>query len=526
MVSKVRLLYRTVRHLKGIQVFYQLYYRLKRVGNLTQFDEKVEVPHNKLPIKFALHLPMVGKVTDNTFTFLNLTKAFDKSIDWNFQEYGKLWNYNLQYFDYLHQSDLSEKQKEDQLLDIGNWLRDGRLSLEPYPVSLRIMNGIRYCSRLKVNNRQILKDLYAQLNYLSQHLEYHILGNHLLENAFALMMGGYAFSEPRWISKAKSILKVQLNEQILKDGAHFELSPMYHQIILYRMLELSDWYGQSEGTDSSFLSFIREKTSAMLSWLKAMTFTNGDIPHFNDSADGITFTSAVLFDYAKKLGYDQIANVKLSDSGYRKFSNSNYELVVDAGKVGPEYQPGHAHADALSFVLYYNEKPVVVDTGTSTYQIGSRRAIERSTPAHNTVVIENTNQSEVWGGFRVGQRANVKINLESKDELKTSHDGYLKNYNVIHARDFSFSENRFSIKDHVDRHKGTALIHFHPTCNIDIEDTDRIIVNENLHIVFDGAETLKLENYEYVVGYNKYLAGKVALIEFVDELNTHFEFKS
>ena len=60
---------------------------------------------------------------------------------------------------------------------------------------------------------------------------------------------------------------------------------------------------------------------------------------------------------------------------------------MDIGKIGPDYQPGHAHADTFTFCLYFKNTPIVVDTGTSTYNIGKRRDKERSTMVHNTVLL-------------------------------------------------------------------------------------------------------------------------------------------
>ena len=64
-------------------------------------------------------------------------------------------------------------------------------------------------------------------------IEYHILGNHLLENGFSLFFGAYYFQDEKFYVKAKKILTDELDEQILEDGAHFELSSMYHQIMLF-----------------------------------------------------------------------------------------------------------------------------------------------------------------------------------------------------------------------------------------------------------------------------------------------------
>ncbi len=57
-------------------------------------------------------------------------------------------------------------------------------------------------------------------------------------------------------------------------------------------------------------------------------------------------------------------------------------------------------------------------TGTSTYNIGERRDVEREYHvAHNTVAYNGQNSSEVWGGFRVADRARITKTEESSNGL-------------------------------------------------------------------------------------------------------------
>jgi len=72
-------------------------------------------------------------------------------------------------------------------------------------------------------------------------LEFHLLGNHLLANAKALVFAGCFFSGDEadgWLRTGLDLLEAEFAEQILDDGAHFELSPMYHAVILEDVLDL------------------------------------------------------------------------------------------------------------------------------------------------------------------------------------------------------------------------------------------------------------------------------------------------
>lgn len=525
MIKKISLLIRTVKYLKIRQIIFQIYYRLKPIKALAYYEKK---NINFSPVKFTNHYNTTSAYNgNNIFIFLNQQKQFGDKINWNFKGYGKLWSYNLQYCNFLHQNDISKDVKQNWLIDIGVWLENKNLLLEPYPVALRTMNTIRYINTSQVKNDKINRDLYAQLNYLSQHFEYHLLGNHLLENAFALLMGGCAFNESRWIEKSKSVLYAELEEQILSDGGHYELSPMYHQIILFRILELIDWFSKIKNPDLKFLDYLQTKADIMLNWLKAVSFKNGDIPFLNDSAPDVVFTSEQLFAFAEKLNLSKPKEIRLNKSGYRKFGNACYEFIVDAGVIEASYQPGHTHADIFSFALYYKNDPIIVEVGTSTYEKGERRNYERGTNAHNTVEIENANQFEVWDSFKVGARATVEITNETSSSISAFHNGYKKLYNAIHERSFDFQPESITVLDTIKSEKkvnARSYIHFHPDCYV-VKKNEIFFINNTMEIAFVNATQLDFQTYKFALGYNLYKDARVLIIEFSNNLKMQIEFK-
>ncbi|WP_183078857.1 alginate lyase family protein [Sphingobacterium puteale] len=438
-------------------------------------------------------------------------------------DFGKLWNYNLEYFDYLQQNDISTNEKERLIEDFYKFSISKKRKLEPYPVSLRSINIIRFVLDSNRLNADFLKFVCQELDYLSKNYEYHILGNHLLENAFALCLGGAFFNNKNWHAKAVKILQNQLSEQILKDGGHFELSPMYHQIIFYRTLELLDWYENYPKKDKKFEFFLRKIAEGMKSWLIEISFENGDIPLFNDAANGIAMKTEDLLAYATRCGVNTV-DIALGESGYRTYKGKNYEIKVDVGPIGADYQPGHAHADSLSFILYSNRQPLLVEQGTSTYQIGFRRDLERSTSAHNTIVVAGKNQSEVWGGFRVGARANTTVLAETENKLVASHDGYRK-LNLAHKRSFGFKDDRIEIEDFLSSEaEATAFFHLHPTRTVEKFDASTYIIDGRIKVVMVGAHDIKLEEYKFADQYNNYHIAKRLVASFSKSLNTSIHF--
>lgn len=238
------------------------------------------------------------------------------------------------------------------------------------------------------------------------------------------------------------------------------------------------------------------------------------MPMVKDAAPGIAPQADALLKYAKMLEIELLKyQMPLSDSGYRRLVSGNLELLVDVGSISPSYQPGHAHADELSFLVFDEGKPVIVDTGISTYEKNSRRQYERSTQAHNCVYVESTDSSEVWGGFRVGRRAEVKIQRDSAECIEASHSGY-GHLGISVSRAFKADDNCLTITGRVEgkaAQKTYHYLHFHPDVSVTLKDRSAIV--ENIDLSFDGFEEISMERYKFATGFNQLVeAQRVVLI--------------
>jgi uncharacterized heparinase superfamily protein len=399
-------------------------------------------------------------------------------------------------------------------IDQSSTLKDG---LEPFPISLRGINWIKFLVQYEINDSKIDDSLLAHYHILLDNLEYHLLGNHLLENAFSLLFGAYYFQNENFYESAKKILTEELEEQILDDGAHFELSPMYHQIMLFRVLDCINLLQNNLWKDQELLPLLQSKAAIMLGWLKTITYSNGAIPLLNDSTNGIAPTSHDLIEYALSLGIQSLP-LPLSESGYRKVAKETYECIIDAGNIGPDYIPGHAHSDTLNFELHSGGKPLIVDTGLSTYETNAQRTSERSTAAHNTVMIDGREQSDVWGGFRVAKRAKI-INLhESPNVIQATHNGYQK-IGALHTRQFSFFDHRLIIEDTIHSsvsHQCTAYLHCHPDVVVSLHGN--VVQMDNVILTCSQYHTLTLHTYNYAPEFNTLLPSTVIAIAFSKNL--------
>ena len=505
-MRKLQLIFNTIIHLKFIQIYYRFYYFLR--NRLLGYNVKKRIINDFNPIVWKNRIDYDNSYfkKEISFTFLNISHSFSNKINWNINQFGKLWTYNLNYFDFLNQENISKVTGLQLIQDfIKNdaLLKDGK---EPYPISLRGINWVKFLSNNQVKDELINNTLYFHYCILFKNLEYHLLGNHLLENGLSLLFGAYYFKDDVFYSKAKKIIIEELEEQILEDGSHFELSPMYHQIMLFRVLDCIQLIKLNGWKNDDLLNLLEESSSKMLSWIGNVTFNNGDIPMVNDCAFQIAPSTKDLLNYGISLGINK-KNIKLSDSGYRMFKNEKYELFMDMGEVGASYQPGHVHSDTFNFVLYANNQPFIVDTGTSTYEKNDQRQLERSTSSHNTITIGDYDQTQVWGGFRVAKRAKIVSLKESLNLFSSSHNGY-KNIGVIHNRKFITNKDSINIFDDLNKqevYEQIAHFHFHPSFkNIIIKDSRVYFKNSNIEISFNGKSvSIEKECYEYAHGFNK-----------------------
>lgn len=521
----------TLKHLKPIQIRYQLWYRLRHiVQKVLLYRYKLAVPAEGSPLVFESWIEKQKSISCNTIEFLNIAEPFDiGNVQWNFSKNGKLWAYNLNYMDYLLQPAMDEEYGYKLINKFIDDLSQNKTGLEPYPIALRGINWIKFLSKESISDsnykNRIDAALYAQYKILSRNIEYHLLGNHLLEDGLSLLFGAFYFRDEQLYNSAEGIIQKEMEEQILADGGHFELSTMYHQILLDRMLDCINLLQNNKRFESQdvLLALLIRKSEKMLGWLNELTFSNGEIPLVNDSAPGIAPSTKQLNEYAERLGFISAKSrnrCQLDESGYRVINENNYECVVDIGQIGPSYQPGHAHADTFNFCLNVDGKAVIIDPGISTYNAGPIRMKERGTAAHNTVTVCDSNSSEIWSAFRVARRANVTVIEDNYKRIHALHYGYSK-WRTYHYRSFDFYDNKIELKDLLKGKKTKGISHLWFDAALKpVLQNDIIIVNGKVEISLSQPCEIKLIQEKIPDGYNRYKDCYKAEIKFEDKLKT------
>lgn len=537
-INRATRLLHTVRFLKLRQIGWRLYYRLLRrrvrrqaMAPLGPVERRSWAKVWSTPAWMPPALISEGETGQRepgnwAFMFLGEQGELAKAEDWNHPGKSKLWLYNLHYLDDLCAQGAAARHAQHRAL-VARWIDENPPlagnGWEPYTLSLRLVNLVKWLSGKAWQGGEPipeawLANLARQAQALSAQREYHILANHLFANGKALTFAGVFLegkNAERWLHQGLRILDVEIPEQFLKDGGHFERSPMYHATLMWDLADLIQL------AECSGLLALRErahrwrKTLARgLAWLELMTHPDGEIGFFNDAAFGIAPTLADLQRYTDCLSIQSAAEgVRMvvrqgGDYGLRHAAASGYLGVewgegnlalLDLAPVGPVYQPGHAHADTLSFELSLFGQRVLVNSGISQYGEDAERHRQRSTVAHNTVVVDDENSSEVWAGFRVARRARPgPVSIDAKAEGLTitgSHDGYRRlPGRVTHRREWGFQEGQLVIQDRLEGRftRAEARFHCHPGVSVRLENSQygelTLPDGRRLALAIDGGE--------------------------------------
>jgi uncharacterized heparinase superfamily protein len=454
-------LLRTVRHLRAGQLVNRMVRRFK-------IPPAADGPAPQRRATKAVWQNCPGRrasmLSPTLFRFVGHQAALNSRADWNAAGRTKLWLYNLHYFDDLRAADAGSRlQWHHDLME--RWLaenppRTGN-GWEPYPLSLRVVNWIAWTLAGNDPAPRLLQSMAVQVRTLGSALEFHLRGNHLLANAKALIFAGCFFSGPEadeWLRTGLDLFNAELDEQILADGGHFELSPMYHAIILEDLLDVIQLGRLFPAELEARVPPWKVLAARMLAWLADMTHPDGEIGFFNDAAFGIARTHADLAEYSAALGIGQTASTEalhaLEASGYVRLRSGPFWVIFDAAEIGPSYLPGHGHADILSLEASLDGQRLLTNSGTSSYADDAARHDERSTAAHATVEIDGQNSSEVWASFRVGRRAHPFDVVTGTEagllSAAASHDGYRwLPGKPVHRRRLALSDTVLSVVDSI-----------------------------------------------------------------------------
>ena len=523
--------YHTIKYLKFRQIVFRLIDPVRRKLNLLTIKNNVDF---KSTGKIGRRFPYLAydvvntqeKIKSGRFKFLNREVNIGYPIRWSNINESTLWLFNLHYMHYLKNCDSQTATKICQ-----DWI-DHHKTLKgnawhPYVCSLRIVNWCKF----NLNDEKVNRSIYLQASWLFRNIEYEVGGNHLLENARALIFAGQYFGRKgdadQWFTFGMKLLGKELKKQIFPDGGHYERSMMYHNIILLGLLEILNILSQ----DDENYNGLESTCKIMLDFLYSTSHESKEIPLFNDSAFKINPSAEKVLEFGKKfINNAPSFNDSFVESGYYIVRDQGIHFIIDGGEIGPDSLPAHAHGDIFSYELSIDGEKFITDTGVYDYDDSEEREYSRSTSAHNTVTIDNKSQAEFWGCFRVARRyapSNVSFTKQNKKvQFYGEYNGYshLIGDKLLHQRrvDIDFANKSILFEDLIkgnNKHVVKSFIHIHPDIQIQEEDNTyilkgkkrvvKIVVNSQAHFI---------THTEYYPEFGKKVAKKTIVLSTDGEL--------
>jgi uncharacterized heparinase superfamily protein len=417
--------------------------------------------------------PDLGELAAGRISLLGVTRDLGGPPRWEHADTPQLWRYHLHYWDWAWGLAAEADRGAARAVFARLW-RSWQASCGfgrgdawlPYPTALRAWSWCGLYRDLVAGSDlepAFLREVAAHAGFLRRHLESDVGGNHLIKDLKALAGLGVFLRDERLVDRSLNRLNAQLAVQVLPDGGHFERAPAYHCQVLGDLIDVADLLvaaGRSPGLG------ITGAIARMRRWLGAVLAPDGTVPLLND---GYPVPAALVAAIRPDPAPDGLL-VTLPDTGLIRAAVGGWHLIADVGAPCPDELPAHAHADTLGCLLHVDGTPLLVDTATSTYAAGPVRNYERSTAAHNTVEVDGTDSTEVWGAFRAGRRARVYGAGTSREPggvtAEAAHDGYRRlPGRPVHRRCWSLTAAGLRVDDEVtggQRHAVAVRWHLAP----------------------------------------------------------------
>lgn len=395
------------------------------------------------------HLGLAGRLAE-----VEAVSPFDikpPSDAWARELYGFGWLRHLR----ATNSELSREQAKVLVQDFIALKRSHHaLAWQPEIVGRRVISWLSN-SVLVLDSGEpdsyeaFLRSLTAHLRYLSAGYRDAPDGVPRLVALMALIYAGLCIAEQQAVvDRYARHFGKELNRQILADGGHISRNPDALVELLLDLLPLRQCFVARDRTPPKELSDAIDRIMPMLRFFRT---GDGTLARFNGA--GPTATDAL----ATVMAYDDVKGAPVrtaANSGYVRLACGPATLICDMGPAPAPSVSSDAHAGFLSFEMSSADCPMIVNCGAPAPDHDAWRPFARSTAAHSTLTFEDSSSAafaaDAANGGRVASDAaltgpvNAQATFTDQGDnyrIKGSHDGYLADFGVSHARQILIAPN-------------------------------------------------------------------------------------
>lgn len=349
--------------------------------------------------------------------------------------------------------------------------------------AIRAVNWMFSLAFIQATGRDIPElrvGIINMIEYLTRHYSCYSSGNnHLLIEASAIGIAGYAFNCEKWKILSKKILTSELYRQNYTDGVNKELSLHYQTFgmeayLLLAHISMEDSWNEMLMKQAEFVSHSiwREKIVCEFGdddEGKILDLQGGEWNYWEWILQLVSLVTGKRYTSFNRIcentywlfTEEEISKIKhmpiykanfsrcftIGGNSFLRDYDDRVLIGIDHAALGFGSIAAHGHADALSFQMFIDGNIIFADPGTYIYHCDllSRNSF-RKTINHNTITINGKDQSEMIGAFMWGRKANCNLVLHdlgnTKDLIIAEHDGYLP---IKHKRAFDWNKNNLLI---------------------------------------------------------------------------------
>lgn len=376
---------------------------------------------------------------------------------WSAQYFSKGWKVWLHGFSWLRDLSTVTDQAAARLRAealVREWTRRFNnwdpLVWRPDVLAQRIMNWMAYAPLILSTNDHVYRSLVLnsmarQSRHLARSLEDAPIGLGQITAAVGLVYSGlFLPNAPGRLKRGLAELDRQLGLQILADGGIITRNPddlhsALRDLVALRASLLQMNHDIPEGLQNAI-----DRIGPML---RSLCHGDGKLSLFNGSHE---MTAAELTETLARVGDAGEAFGNASHTGFQRLARGDTVVIADVGPPSPLHYSRNNHAGTLSFEMSDGADRIVVNCGSAVslpegrpsafrqIKASSFNLVSRATAAHSTLVINDTNSSEVLENGLIGDGP-TEVDFDRHDEaggiwVEASHNGYEERFGLIHRR--------------------------------------------------------------------------------------------
>lgn len=312
-----------------------------------------------------------------------------------------------------------------------------------------------------------------------------------------------------FLTRALRFLPQEIDRQVLDDGCHIERSPAAHLAALQDLTEIRTMLHAAQAQAPAALGPAIDRLATAL---RTFRHADGGLALFNGSKeDGSSLIDLVL----TQAGRSGRAPASLPEGGFQRLHAGRATVIVDCGAPAPARVDRFAHAGTLSFEFSLGRERLIVNCGASPASGAEWRDASRASAAHSTLVIADTNSSELLPeglGRRVEKVEVQRQGASGAHWLEVSHDGWSKPFGAIHRRRLYLSETGDDLRgeDMVEAptpQPYAVRFHLHPAVKATLQQDGEAVL---LRLASGAGWRLRAEGAKTTMEESVYLGGPEA----------------